>query len=122
MLEMIDEGKALNSLKKYFFLLEKTGYVKSVTVRKFLVYLFALDFVEYAFPYLSEDDYIMVDRLMKRTFTNGGCLLPYPIACTKRVTLGTSGYMGKLKIRRTEDIGTLGKKDRSTENDYLRTV
>lgn len=122
MLQMIDGGKALKTLSRYFGLLDKTGYVKSVTVWKYLVYLFAMDFVKYAFDYLDEDDYIMVDRLLKRTFTNGGCLLPYPVACANRVTLGTNGYMGKLKIRRTEDIGNLGKRDRSTENDYLRTV
>ena len=124
MLELIDKDKALNSLKKYFYLLENTGYVKSSTVRKYLTYLFAIDFAHYAFPYMDEKDYIMVDRLLKRTFTNGGCLLPYPVACTKRVVLGDSVYMGKLKIRRTEDIPYpgLGKKDRSTEDDFLRTV
>ena len=124
MLELIDKGKAFEATKKYFYLLEKTGYVKSATVRKYLTYLFAIDFTHYAFPYMDEKDYIMVDRLLKRTFTNGGCLLPYPVACAKQVVLGDSGYMGKLKIRRTEDAPYpgIGKKDRSTEDEFLRTV
>ena len=124
MLELLDKDKAFDSLKRYFYLLEKTGYVKSATVKKYLVYLFAIDFAHYAFPFMDEDEYIMLDRLMKRMFTNGGCLLPYPVACAKRVTFGDNGYMGKLKIRRTEDISSRGleKKDRSTENEHLRTV
>lgn len=126
MLELIDSNKALDALKRYFYLLTKTGYVKSATVRKYLVYLFAIDFAHYAMPFLDEGEYIMLDRLMKQTFTNGGCLLPYPVACAKRVTLGDNGYMGKLKIRRTEDINTerpgIEKKDRSTQDEHLRTV
>ena len=124
MLELIDDKKALGALKRYFGLLRHTGYVKSVTVRKYLAYLFMIDFAHYAFPFLDEDEYIMLDRFMKRTFTNGGCLLPYPVACTKKVTLGDNGYMGKLKVRRTEDYSSIGieKRDRSTEDDYLRTV
>jgi len=123
MLEMVNGGKALKIAKKYFYLLEKTGYVKQTTVRKYLTYLFCLDFLNYAFPYMDEDDYIKIDRLLKRTFTNGGCLLPYSTACAKRVTLGTSGYMGPLVIRRTEDLPAAnGSNDRATEDDFLRTV
>ena len=124
MLGLIDNNKALAALKRYFYLLEQTGYVKSVTVRKYLVYLFVIDFAHYAFPFLDENEYVMLDRLMKRTFTGGGCLLPYPVACTKRVTLGDNGYMGKFKVRRTEDISSQGleKRDRATEDEFLRTV
>lgn len=128
MLEFVNEGKALNIAKKYFYLLKKTGYVKQSTVRKYMTYLFCLDFLKYAFPYMDEEDYVKVDRLLKRTFTNGGCLLPYNIACSNRVTLGTSGYMGPLVIRKTEDLSVdkngndIGYEDRTTEDDFLRTV
>ena len=128
MLDMVDKGKALNIAKKYFYLLEKTGYVKNETVRKYLVYLFCLDLLEYGFPFMEEDDYVMVDRLLKRMFTGGGCLLPYNVVCAGRVKLGSSMPMGTLKIRKTEynsidrNSRPIGYKDRSTQDDKQRTV
>ena len=88
---LLNKKKALNTMKNYFFLLEKVGYVRDFTIKKFLVYLFLVDFVDKVESYLTEDDYILIDRIMKRTFTNGGCLLPYPVDCADSAVVGGAG-------------------------------
>lgn len=88
---LLNKKKALHTMKNYFFLLEKVGYVKDTTIRKFLVYLFLVDFVEHVEAFLTEDDYIMIDRILKRTFTNGGCLLPFQINCADSAKVGGVG-------------------------------
>lgn len=91
MTKLLNKKKALGILKNYFFLLEKVGYVRDYTIKKFLVYLFLIDFVDNVETFLTEDDYILIDRIMKRTFTNGGCLLPYPVACADSAVVGGAG-------------------------------
>ena len=113
---LFNENTALRTLSGYFSVLENVGYVKHKTVSKFVMYLFLLDFVDYAFNYLTEDDYELIIRAMKRLFTNGGCLLPYPLFCTNRLTVGKDEYMGRLRVRITQN-----NIDRVTEDsEYYR--
>lgn len=118
MIAMIDEAKALNVIKKYFYLLENTGSVSDSMMKKLSAYLFLVDFVEYVHSFLTEEDYVAIDKVLKRLFTGGGCLLPYSVFCANKAKLGRNEYMGTFRIRVTEITRT----DRSTENDYLRTV
>jgi hypothetical protein len=55
-------------------------------------------------------------------FSTGGCLLPYPVFCTNRATLGRPHYMGTFKVRVTEAETAAKGTKRITEDSYLRTV
>ena len=120
MLQVIDEGRALNTTIKYFDILKNTGYVKPGMMSRFTLYLFLLDFVYKTHRFFTENDYDAVDNALRKLFSNGGCLLPYSVFCTDRVKVGLNEYMGTLKNRITED--SLGDKDRYTEDDYIRVI
>lgn len=102
MLSLIDERKALDMLARYFNVLSHTGYVKRGIVKKFLAYLFLFDFINYTDVFLTEEDYSLINEMMRYLFTNGGCMLPYPTFCTNRAKLMDNNYHGKGGLRITE--------------------
>lgn len=113
MIAMLDEKKALGTLGNYFNLLEHTGYVKHETMVRFLIYLFLLDFVENVCDYITDEDYMMIERAMSVLFTGAGCLLPYNVFCINKATLGKNWYMGhSFGLRVTE----VGRTERITED------
>ena len=120
MLQMIDEGRALDIVSKYFMLAESTGYVRQDLMTRFFLYVFLLDFIDYTHGFFSEYDYKMIDTALRKLFSGGGCLLPYTVFCANRVTLGRNEYMGVLRNRITEDLS--GNEDRFTQDDNIRTV
>lgn len=111
MVGMIDEEKALKTLDSYYTLLGKTGYVKSGVVKKYLIYLFLLEFVDLSEDYITEEDYNKIDKVLHRLFSHGGCLLPYPVFCANRATLGRNWYIGRTRLRITQ-----AREGRSTED------
>ena len=120
MLGLIDENKALDIQERYYSVLRQTGYMKHNMVLRYLAYIFLLDFIDYAHGFFTEGDYNMISKALSVLFTNGGCLMPYPVFCANRAVLGRNEYMGTLKNRITEDLP--GNDDRFTEDDYMRTV
>lgn len=117
---MVDEGKALGTVRKYFDILTNTGYMKQTMMQKFVIYLFLLDFIDYTHRYMDEEEYDMIDNALRKLFVGGGCLLPYSVCCAEKVTLGRDEYMGVLKNRITEDL--LDNEDRYTEDEYIRVI
>lgn len=128
MLQVIDEGKALETTVKYFDILKNTGYIKPGMMRRYFLYMFLLDFVDYTHNFFTEEDYDAVDNALRKLFAGGGCLLPYSVFCVDKVTLGRNEYMGTLKNRITEDHAVdidgndIGDKDRYTQDDIIRIV
>lgn len=128
MLQVIDEGKALETTTKYFDILKNTGYMNPGMMQRYLLYMFLLDFVDYTHNYFTEEDYNAVDNALRKLFAGGGCLLPYSVFCVDKVTLGRNEYMGTLKNRITEDHAVdidgrnIGDKDRYTEDDIIRII
>lgn len=128
MLQVIDEGKALETTVKYFDILKSTGYLKPNMMQRYFLYMFLLDFVDYTHNFFTEDDYDAVDNALRKLFAGGGCLLPYSVFCVDRVTLGRDEYMGTLKNRITEDESVdkdgnpIHNKDRYTEDGTNRIV
>lgn len=120
MLQVIDEGRALDTTVKYFDILKTAGYLKPGMMQRYFLYIFLLDFVDHTHRFFSEDDYDAVDNALRKLFAGGGCLLPYSVFCVDRVTLGRNEYMGTLKERITEDRS--GNKDRFTEDDFIRVI
>ena len=128
MLQVIDEGRALDTTVKYFDILKNTGYIKPGMMSRFMLYLFLIDFVDSTHRFFSEEDYNAVDNALRKLFSNGGCLLPYSVFCTNKVTIGRNEYMGVLKNRITEDLAvdengnSIPNKDRYTQDDYIRVI
>lgn len=122
MLQVIAEKKALRTLNRYFNVVEKTGYVKSDMLNRFLMYLFLIDFVEYTHDFFTQKDYDTVADALGYLFSTGGCLLPYPVFCTNRATVGRAHYMGTLRARVTEGDRAADRQKRFTEDDHLRVV
>ena len=76
--------------------------------------------------FVTDEDYVKIDSLLKKLFTNGGCLMPYQVLCTNRVEL--SKYRGSGDVRITEDKyrdkdgNLIGNEIRVTEDWNLRIV
>lgn len=122
MLQAIAEDRALKTLDTYFSVVEKTGYVKENVLDRFMMYLFLIDFVEFTHDFFTEMDYDIVADALASLFSTGNCMLPYPVFCTNRATLGRAHYMGTLKLRVTEAQRAVDGNKRITEDDNLRTV
>lgn len=126
MFPLVDERKVLSFIDSYYIALEKTGYVKHSTVSKLLLYEFLTDFIENVIFFVTDEDYVKIDSLLKKLFTNGGCLMPYQVLCTNRVEL--SKYRGSGDVRITEDKyrdkdgNLIGNEIRVTEDWNLRIV
>lgn len=122
MLQVIAEKRALKTLDTYFSTVEKTGYVKDNVLDRFLMYLFLIDFVEFTHDFFTEKDYNTVADALASLFSTGNCMLPYPVFCANRITLGRAHYMGTFKVRVTEAERIANTKKRITEDDNLRAV
>lgn len=122
MLQAIAEDRAFKTLGTYFSTVEKTGYVKHETMLRFMMYLFLIDLVEYTHEFFTDKDYNTVADALAKLFSTGGCMLPYPVFCANRATLGRNHYLGTLKLRVTEAEPASAGTKRITEDDNLRAV
>ena len=104
MAQIIDEKPAVAVLDKYFDALSEMGYVKTSTTSRMLLYMFLIDFVDSVFPFLTEKDYMKIRNLLARIYSGGDCLLPYPLHCAHKITLGKSYPMGS-NYRRINNDG-----------------
>lgn len=98
---LIDNNKMLSVVDRYYLALESTGYVKHSTVEKLLIYEFITEFVQNTYFFITEEDYNIIDSVLRKLFANGGCLFSYPVFCANRVKL--SGYAADGEVRITED-------------------
>lgn len=122
MLQVIAEKKALDTLKRYYNTVDKTGYVKHEVLCRYMKYLFLIDLVEYTHEFFTQKDYDIVAEALSKLFSDGGCMLPYPVLCANRATLGRAHYMGTFKVRSTEGERVRDRSKRITEDEHLRTV
>lgn len=116
MLLAVDKNNALGVLKKYFSALSNFGYVKHTIVRRYLLWLFLVDFVEQVYLYLTNEDYNKINKALICLFSSGSCLMPY-MTDRANVTFGEPIYMGRMTLRATED-GMW----RATEDGRLRIM
>lgn len=122
MLQVIAENKALSILKRYYTQVEKTGYVKHELLCRYMKYLFLIDLVEYTHDFFTQKDYNIVAEALAKLFSDGGCMLPYPVMCANRAKLGRAHYMGTFRLRVTEGDRLAERDKRITEDLQLRTV
>lgn len=120
MLTAIDNDKALSYVSKYFTLVSRTGYAKHNIVQWYLFYLFIIDFVNWVYPYFTDDDYKKVDMAIVKLFSGGNCLVPYQVFSYDKLKIarhvGLAHYTGPSILRKTEPVGYT----RTTEDETLR--
>ncbi len=116
MIDMLDTRKAIPYLKKYIARLSKNGYVKSWAVKRYMRYLFLVDFVETFYPLVTESDYGMIDDVMLMLFSEHDCLLTYPVfrSSCKKMVLPWDTSDDALRVT------CLNRALRYTENGQLR--
>lgn len=104
MLVVIQREKGKKILDGYFEALSYTGYVKHPTVKRFLAWLFLVDFVELIYTRLTDEDYNLINRALACLFNGGSCLLPYDALenIAKNVFIANSQHMRTFDIRETE--------------------
>lgn len=117
MIEIIRKDKAVTVVNKYYKLLAATGYVKRASVRRLIIYLFIINLIDWTFPYISDGDYVAIDKALVRLFSEGGCLFPYSILpfdgkMIHMLKLGESYYTGLAGVIRETEAGAL----RATED------
>ena len=101
---LIDNNKMLSVVDRYYLALESTGYVKHSTVEKLLIYEFITEFVQNTYFFITEEDYNIIDSVLRKLFANGGCLFSYPVFCTNRVKLHPYAADGEVRITEDETL------------------
>lgn len=118
MIQVLEKGKAIETLNRYFTTISATGYVKPIVVKRFLAYLFLVDFVEKIYEFLDESDYNFIRDALLKLFSTGCCLLPYELFCKNRTFIAESEHSNVFVVR-------IAEKDswhRITEGDSYRTT
>lgn len=119
MLLVIEREKGKKILDGYYNTLSYVGYVKRPTVKRYLAWLFLVDFVELIYSHLTDDDYNLINRALACLFDGGSCLLPYSALnnMAHNVSISESQYMGTFNIRITEQ-----NQWRIAEDDNIRVT
>ena len=117
MTNLLESNKALSVLNSLFDELGKSGYVSANTTMRYLRYTFIIDFIDTLYPFLTEEDYYMLQRVIVSLFSAGDCLLPYnTVLCSNKLHIGYPYYMGIRRLRSDEE-----KTPRMTQDIELRT-
>ena len=106
---------ALNSLERYFTVLESIGYISQAETNKVLLLQFLQEMLQ-EYPYfITEEDYTTIERVVQ-CLSETTCLIPYREY--QQVSLPLTGYVFSIPIRVTQ-----GEDIRHTQvEDALRLV
>lgn len=99
---LFDAHIAVKHLDSYFAVLSEVGYVKKSIIKRYMMYMFLIDFVDSVYPYLSEEDYKTIYTFMNEIFSGSSCLIPYPVFCYRKMAVGKPTYMGAPSLRKTD--------------------
>lgn len=116
MLRAVEKDNVKPFIDGYFNVLGARGYVKRDAVKRFMVWLFFVDFVERVYSLLDNDDYNKINDLLIRLFSKHFCLLPYS-PDDKRFSIGGAVYQHEFSLRATE-----ARMLRLTEKGSLRST
>lgn len=99
------------ALSKYYNVLEKTGYMSDINVRKLLLLSFYRDFVYSDYRgILSKDDYLLIERALDCLY-GSTCLIPYPDYLKMgKLNLGSITELGQ-RVRELEETEVLKLSD-----------
>lgn len=114
----VDLNVASEQLEKYMSRLAETGEVGKGTSRRYMIYLFLVDFVDTFYGHLTSKKYELINKIVASLFDGSNCLLQWRIFEQQRVHIGSPYYEGTGTVRLTED----SKMVRKAENDIPRIV
>jgi hypothetical protein len=115
MLETINDKRVLERITSYFEMLRKTGYIKPGTTSRYLLYVFLFDFVDTLYDFMTEEDYIKINNLLRSIFGDGNCLLPYRRYIDSKAKVGVPHHTGYI-TKRVPELQS-GDKERYAEQD-----
>ena len=106
-----------NSLSKYYYALEQTGYMSNTHAKKLLLLIFYRDFTLRDFRgKLSKDDYHLIEKALDCLW-GSSCLIPYPDYLKMgRLHLGETTEMAQ-RLKALEDTEVLKLTDVSSDPD-----
>lgn len=116
MIEVLEHKKVLEYVNSYFKRLTRYGYVKNSSRRSLLRYMSLMDFVNYLYPFMTDNDYSNLDAVLFKMFSKGDCILPYPFICNRKLSVGSP--LGYSQIRVSNNNRTV----RITEDTNIRVV
>jgi len=102
MLSVVEKDNAKAILDKYFGALMGRGYVKRDVVKRFIFWLFLLDFVEKVYMLLDNEDYNKISHVLDCIFYANNCLLSYKNIKSKIDMGDTSSLAVTFVLRKTE--------------------
>ena len=85
---IVNDTRAKEVFNKYFDLLRTMGYVKHDLVVKIMTNAFLVDFLNTVGTFVTAEDYKAISRAYRKLFADGNCLMPYPLFCGIRTTVG----------------------------------
>ena len=115
---IVSDKRLKTILSNYYQMLGARGYVNPAAVDRIIIYLFLLDFIDSFAYFINDKDYDLINKVYRRIFSDGCCLMPYPVFNTKRATMGLSTLMGDFRFRWTEEDSE--DTSRITEEDINR--
>lgn len=114
----VDLNVASEQLEKYMSHLSETGDVGKGTSRRYMIYLFLVDFVNTFYEHLTSKKYELINRIVASLFDGSNCLREWRIIEQQRLHIGSPYYEGTGAVRLTEN----DKMVRKVENDIPRIV
>lgn len=114
----VDLNVASEQLEKYMSRLAETGEVSKGTSRRYMIYLFLVDFVNTFYGHLTSKKYELINRIVATLFDGSNCLREWRIFEQQRAHIGSSYYEGTVAVRLTENDRMV----RTAENDIPRIV
>lgn len=116
MKKILNIQRAVSLAEGYFEMLKKTGYVKEHTSCLLALFYFLTDFAETLYPFLTNEDWKRINALSAEIFSEGDCLLGYPVTCTEKIIAGMPYKMDAESIREIGEGSTLVIKKTQEEN------
>lgn len=116
--QFFSNGKALDTLHRYFRILGKTGYQSHDRLSRLLMYVFFLEMLDFCYPFLSEEDYQLIEKCQRTLSAGDSCMLPYYVYCVNIAKLGKPVYMSDYRVR----VSQLRGITRITQNGIVRTA
>ena len=91
---------ALDSLQRYFTVLESIGYISQGETNKVILLQFLQEILQ-EYPYfITEEDYTTIERVVQ-CLSSSTCLIPYREY--QQLSLPVIGYVFSIPIRITQD-------------------
>ena len=102
MLSVVEKDNAKGILDKYFSTVASRGYLKRDTVKRFILWLFLLEFVERVYYLITDEDYNRISAVLDCIFFANNCLLSYEVIRSNISMAEETVSIPTFSLRKTE--------------------